>query len=259
MNPTYLSQSFGLQGRTALVTGSARGIGLAIATALGHAGARVLINDLHPQAADDAVHSLQALGIEARAACFDVADMAAVQAAAQTLDTAGWPVDILVSNAGNQNRKALVEMSRPEWQQIQDVHVGGAFNCSRVFLPSMCARGFGRVVMTSSVSGQSTMPLIGAYSTAKAALGAMARAIAVEYGARGITANAIAPGFVRTEFTAGLQQREGFEDFLRQEVPQARWATPEDIAPVVLFLVSPAASYVNGQTLAIDGGLLAQM
>ena len=259
MQANYLAQSFGLQGRTALVTGSARGIGLAIATALGRAGARVLINDLRTQAADEAVHALRAQGIEARAACFDVADMAAVQAAAQALDSAAWSVDILVSNAGNQNRKALTEMSREEWQQIQDVHVGGAFNCTRAFLPGMCAHGFGRVVMTSSVSGQSTMPLIGAYSTAKAALGALARAIAVEYGARGITANAIAPGFVRTEFTAGLQQRKGFEDFLKQEVPQARWATPEDIAPVVLFLVSPAAAYVNGQTLAIDGGLLAQM
>ena len=81
----------------------------------------------------------------------------------------------------------------------------------------------------------------------------------MEYGPQGVTANAIAPGFVKTEFTVGLQQREGFEDFLRQEVPQNRWATPEDIAPVVLFLVSPAAAYVNGQTLAIDGGLLAQM
>jgi gluconate 5-dehydrogenase len=259
MNPNYLAQSFGLQGRTALVTGSARGIGLAIATALGHAGARVLVNDLHAQAANDAVDQLQAQRIEARAICFDVADMAAVQNAAQTLDAAGWSVDILVSNAGNQNRKALVEMSREEWQSIQDVHVGGAFNCSRVFLPGMCSRGFGRVILTSSVSGQSTMPLIGAYSTAKAALGAMARAIAVEYGGKGITANAIAPGFVRTEFTAGLQEREGFEDFLKQEVPLGLWATPNDIAPVVLFLVSPAAAYVNGQTLAIDGGLLAQM
>ena len=137
MNPTYLSQSFGLQGRTALVTGSARGIGLAIATALGHAGARVLINDLHPQAANDAVSRLEALGIKARAACFDVADMSAVETAAQALDTAGWSVDILVSNAGNQNRKALVEMSRAEWQKIQDVHVGGAFNCGGILLTGM--------------------------------------------------------------------------------------------------------------------------
>ena len=259
MNTTYLAQHFGLQGRTALVTGSARGIGFSIAKALGRAGARVVINDLQAAACDQAVQALQEQGVVARAAAFDVSDFAAVQAAGTALDEAGWGIDILVSNAGNQNRKALVEMSRKEWQKIQDVHVGGAFNCTRVFLPGMSARGFGRVVMTSSVSGQSTMPLIGAYSTAKASLSALSRAIAVEYGPQGITANAIAPGFVKTEFTTGLQHREGFEEFLRQEVPQNRWATPEDIAPVVLFLVSPAAGYVNGQTLAIDGGLLAQM
>lgn len=259
MNSTYLTQQFGLQGRTALVTGSARGIGHSIAQALGQSGARVVINDLQAAACMEAVQRLQGQGVEARAAAFDVSDFAAVQAAGDALDAAGWSIDILVSNAGNQNRKALVEMTREEWQKIQDVHVGGAFNCTRVFLPGMRSRGFGRVVMTSSVSGRSTMPLIGAYSTAKASLSALARAVAVEYGAQGITANAIAPGFVQTAFTAGLQQREGFEDFLRQEVPQNRWATPDDIAPVVLFLVSPAAGYVNGQTLAIDGGLLAQM
>lgn len=259
MNASYLAQSFGLQGRTALVTGSARGIGLSIATALGHAGARVVINDLHGSACDEAVQALQAQGITARAAPFDVSDFAAVQGAGNALDAADWSIDILVSNAGNQNRKALIEMSREEWQQIQDVHVGGAFNCTRVFLPGMTARGFGRVVMISSVSGRATMPWIGAYSTAKASLSALTRAIAVEYGSRGVTANAIAPGFVKTEFTTDLQQREGFEEFLRQEVPQNRWATPQDIAPVVLFLVSPAAAYVNGETLAIDGGLLAQM
>ena len=259
MDTAYLSQTFGLQGRTALITGSARGIGYAMALALGRAGARVVINDLQASACEAAVQALQALGIDARASAFDVSDFAAVQTAGQALDAAGWPIGILISNAGNQNRKALVEMSREEWQQIQDVHVGGAFNCARVFLPGMRARGQGSVVLTSSVSGQSTMPLIGAYSTAKASLSALARAIAVEYGSQGVTANAIAPGFVKTQFTVGLQQREGFDDFLRQEVPQNRWATPEDIAPVVLFLVSPAAAYVNGQTLAIDGGLLAQM
>ena len=213
MNTSYLAQQFGLRGRTAIVTGSARGIGLSIATALGHAGARVVINDLQAAPCVEAVQALQAQGITARVAAFDVSDFAAVQAAGDALDAAGWSVDILVSNAGNQNRKALVDMSREEWQKIQDVHVGGAFNCTRVFLPGMRARGFGRVVMTSSVSGRSTMPLIGAYSTAKASLSALARAIAVEYGPQGVTANAIAPGFVKTEFTAGLQQREGFEDF----------------------------------------------
>jgi gluconate 5-dehydrogenase len=140
-----------------------------------------------------------------------------------------------------------------------DVHVNGAFNCTQTFLPDMVSQGFGRIVMMSSVSGQATMPLIAAYSTAKAATASMARSIAVEYAAHGITANAIAPGFVKTEFTKGLQQREGFDAYLAQSVPAGRWALPEDIAPVVLFLVSPAGSFVNGQVLAIDGGLLARM
>jgi len=259
MSDTYLQATFGLAGRTALVTGSARGIGLAVAIALGRAGARVVINDLQASACSEALAQLQALGISARQACFDVADHAAVQAAEQELTQAQWPVDMLVNNAGNQNRKPLVDMRPHEWQQLMDVHVNGAFNCCQTFLPGMCQRQFGRVVMMSSVSGQATMPLIAAYSTAKAATASMARSIAVEYAAQGITANAIAPGFVRTDFTIGLQQRDGFEDYLQQAVPAGRWATPQDIASVVLFLVSPGASFVNGQTLAIDGGLLARM
>jgi gluconate 5-dehydrogenase len=259
MTASYLEQNFGLPQKTALVTGSARGIGLAIATALGKAGARVVVNDLNPQACTQAVEQLAAEGIEARFASFDVSDHAAVQEAHRQLKADGWHVDILVNNAGNQNRKPLVEMSSPEWQQLMNVHVNGAFHCTQTFLPDMCSRGFGRIVMMSSVSGQATMPNIAAYSTAKGALGAFTRAVAVEYAPYGVTANAIAPGFVRTDFTIGLQQREGFETFIRDSVPCGRWANTDDIAPVVLFLASPAAGFVNGQTLAIDGGMLARM
>ena len=258
MNTSYLQQTFGLDQRTALVTGSARGIGLAIASALGQAGARVVINDIAPEPCEQAVASLRAAGIDARHVCFDVSDHEAVQEARNTLDAEGWPVDILVNNAGNQNRKLLVDLSPGEWQQLMNVHVNGAFNCSHAFLPGMCRRGYGRVVMTSSISAMATMPYIPAYSAAKAAMASLARSIAVEYAAHGVTANAIAPGFVRTEFTTGLQQREGFEQYLQESVPAGRWALPEDIAPVVLFLVSPGGSFVNGQTLAIDGGLLAR-
>lgn len=259
MPTSFLSHTFGLAGKVALVTGSARGIGFAIAKALGKAGSHVVINDLSAQACDAAVGALAAEHITATSAVFDVADHASVQRARDALAAQGLRVDILVNNAGNQNRKALVEMTPQEWQKLMNVHVNGAFNCAQTFLPDMVAQGFGRVVMMSSVSGQATMPLIAAYSTAKAATASMARSIAVEYAAHGITANAIAPGFVKTDFTIGLQQREGFDDYLQTSVPAGRWALPEDIAPVVLFLVSPAGSFVNGQVLAIDGGLLARM
>jgi gluconate 5-dehydrogenase len=255
----YLSDTFGLKGKVALITGAARGIGLAIAKALGHAGAHVVISDLSEKSCEDAVHQLTHEGIHASAVVFDVSDHGTVQQAQLQLKRQGIHVDILVNNAGNQNRKPLVDMSPQEWQQLMNVHVNGAFNCTQTFLPDMVSQGYGRIVMMSSVSSQATMPLIAAYSTAKAAIASMARSIAVEYGAHGITANAVAPGFVKTEFTKGLQEREGFDDYLKSSVPVGRWAMPEDIAPVVLFLVSPAASYVNGQVLAIDGGLLARM
>ncbi len=259
MNPAFLNQSFGLSGRTALVTGSARGIGFAIAGALGRAGARVVINDLDADACARASDALGAEGIEARTACFDVSALAEVQAAERELTADGWEVDVLVSNAGNQNRKPLIDMSDAEWRRLMAVHLDGAFHCTRTFLPAMRARGFGRIVMMSSMSAEATMPGIAAYSTAKAGLCALSRAIAVEHGAAGVTANAIAPGFIRTDFTAALQQREGFDAVIRDSVPAGRWGTTDDIAAVALFLVSPAAAFVNGQTLVVDGGMLARL
>lgn len=259
MNHDYLGQTFGLAGRVALVTGAARGLGYAIAHALGQAGAQVVVNDLAQDACAAACARLADDGITAHAAPFDVADAAAVAAAVSQLEDAGLPVDVLVSNAGNQNRKAVVDMSPAEWQALQNVHVNGAFHCARAVLPGMGKRGFGRIVLMSSVAGQATMPNIAAYATAKGAIAAFARALAVEYGASGVTCNALAPGFVRTDFTQGLQDNPQFQSFLSSSVPVGRWATPEDIAPAVVYLASPGASFVNGHVLAIDGGLLARM
>lgn len=259
MKSGFLAEMFGLKNRTALITGAAGGLGLAIARGLGEAGARIVVNDLNAANCDRAVAQLQALGIEARSAVFNVTDAPAVHAEIERLRAAGWGIDILVSNAGNQNRKPLVDMSLDEWKQIQSVHVEGAFNCCHAVLPGMVQGRSGTVVIMSSVAGQATIPNIAAYATAKGALAALTRAIAVEYGAHGITCNALAPGFVRTSFTAGLQEREGFQAFLEQAVPAGRWAEPEDIAPLVIALAGKSGSFINGQVVAIDGGMLARM
>ena len=259
MKNDYLDQAFGLGGRVALVTGAARGLGYAIAQALGRAGAKVVVNDLSAQACDAACERLRAAGIQAQGAPFDVADGEAVAAALRELEAAGWAPDVLVSNAGNQNRKPVVEMTPAEWQALQNVHVNGAFNCARAALPGMVRRGFGRIVLMSSVAGQATMPNIAAYATAKGAIAAFARALAVEYGGSGVACNALAPGFVRTDFTQGLQDNPQFQSFLSTAVPAGRWAEPDDIAPAVVYLAAPGAAFVNGQVLAIDGGLLARM
>ena len=164
-----------------------------------------------------------------------MADGEAVAAALRELEAAGWAPDVLVSNAGNQNRKPVVEMTPAEWQALQNVHVNGAFNCARAALPGMVRRGFGRIVLMSSVAGQATMPNIAAYATAKGAIAAFARALAVEYGGSGITCNALAPGFVRTDFTQGLQDNPQFQSFLSRRcrpdagpsrtISRRRWCT----------------------------------
>ncbi|RYG10823.1 MAG: SDR family oxidoreductase [Burkholderiales bacterium] len=259
MNSAFLADTFGLSGRTALVTGAAGGLGLAIARGLGQAGARVIVNDLDASRCDAAVEQLQQEGIAAERAVFSVTDSDAVHAEVDRLRAAGWGIDILVNNAGNQNRKPLVEMSIDEWKQIQAVHVEGAFNCCHAVLPGMVAGKRGTVVIMSSVAGQATIPGISAYATAKGALAAMTRAIAVEYGPHGITCNALAPGFVKTSFTSALQAREGFQSFIEQAVPAGRWAEPEDIAPLVVAFAGKGGAFINGQVVAIDGGMLARM
>ncbi|PAT39777.1 short-chain dehydrogenase [Vandammella animalimorsus] len=255
----YLKEQFGLGGRTACITGSASGLGLAIATHLGRAGARIIVNDLEPARCAPALEQLHALGVEAVEAAFDVSQAEAVQQAMDALGQRGWHPDILVSNAGNQNRQPVTDMTLDEWRSLFQVHVDGAFNCVRAVLPQMLRQGFGRIVLMSSVAGQACMPGIAAYASAKGALAAFTRALAVEHGPCGITANALAPGFVRTRFTQGLQERDGFDAFLQQAVPLGRWAQPDDIAPAVVYLASPAGSFINGHVLALDGGLLARM
>lgn len=259
MQTTWFEKVFSLTGRTALVTGAAGGLGSAISDALGRAGATVVVNGRDPGRCAAAVAELTRAGVEAVAEPFDVSDEQALAHAMARLRERGLAIDILVANAGAQNRKPLVDMSLAEWQELMNVHVNGAFNCARACLPGMLERRFGRIVLMSSVAGLAALPNVCAYATAKAALASFARALAVEYGGRGITANALAPGFVRTAFTRALQESPDFEKFLATEVPAGRWAEPAEIAPAVVFLAAAAGAFVNGHVLTLDGGMLARM
>jgi gluconate 5-dehydrogenase len=240
---------FDLSGRTALVTGSTRGLGLALARALADAGARVAING-RSQEAVDAV----AAGFEnAVAAPFDVTDEAAVAAA---IDRLG-PVDVLVNNAGMTMRRPLEEFSLAEWERMLAVNLTSAFLVARAVVPGMIERGCGKIVNVGSVMSEVARPTVASYAATKGGLKLLTRSMCAEWARHGIQANGIGPGYFRTELTEPLQADADFDAWLRARVPAGRWGEPSELGGAVVFLASPASDFVNGQMLYVDGGLLA--
>lgn len=259
MDLNYLSENFGLKDQTALITGAASGIGFAIAKALGLAGAKVAINDLKLENCAQAVNDLNNLGIEAMAIPFDVTDPEGINNAVNEVSNTLGDVNILINCAGNQNRGPLIDQTRDQRQSIFEVHVHGAFNCINAVLPNMIKNKNGHIVNMASIASFASMPGISAYATAKGALAALTRSVAVEYAEHGVYCNAVAPGFVKTPFTSALQESDSFQQFLESTVPMQRWGDPAEIAHTVVFLSSKASGFINGHVLAIDGGLLAKM
>ncbi|QRG09317.1 3-oxoacyl-ACP reductase FabG [Xanthobacter dioxanivorans] len=246
-----------LAGRVALVTGAARGIGWSIAQAAAAAGAHVVLNDLEPGPVAARVAELSARGHGASGAAFNVTCEAAVGAAMEEVLARLGAVDILVNNAGVQRRKMFHEFTYDEWRAVVDTHLNGAFLVTRAVVPRMMERRYGRIVMLGSIAARQPKPALAAYAAAKGGVTSLVRALAVELGPHGITCNAIAPGFIATEFTRALQDDEAFTRRMLDRVPGGRWGQPEDLAPAVLYLASPAAAFVNGRVLTIDGGFLA--
>jgi len=241
--------SFDLSGRSALVTGSTRGLGLALARALAEAGARVAVNGRSAEAAAEVAASIDG----AVAAAFDVTDEAAVATAVGELG----PVDVLVNNAGGGLRKPLLDVSLEEWRSALDANLTSAYLVARAVAPGMIERGSGKVVNICSVMSELARETIAPYTAAKGGLKMLTRAMCSEWARHGIQANAIAPGYFETDLTEALRTDAAFDAWLRARVPAGRWGQPDELGGAVVFLASSASDYVNGQILYVDGGLTA--
>ncbi len=241
--------------RRALVTGASRGLGRAMALALAEAGTDVVINDIPGLAADAAkvVAEIEALGRRAAFVPFDVTADLQVEEAVAKLEQEFGPIDILVNNAGINRDGLMKSASKADWDAVIGVNLSGPFNCMKAVLPRQRERGWGRIVNIASVVGR--MGFIGTpyYAAAKAGLLGLTRAAAAEVARKGVTVNAVAPGYVRTHMTDVLPDKVKAK--LIESIPLGRFAEPAEIAAVVAFLASEQASYITGAGIDINGGL----
>lgn len=244
-----------LDGKIALVTGASRGIGRAVAVKLAAAGATVAVNYAgNAQAAEETKALIEAQGQRALLLQADVADGEAVEAMVQQVVAAFGRVDILVNNAGITRDALLMRMKESDWDDVMRTNLKGVYHCTKAVAKRMMKQRSGRIVNMSSVVGLTGNAGQANYAAAKAGVLGFTKATAKELAARGITVNAIAPGFIDTDMTAGLPEQ--VKESLLKGIPLGKLGSPEDIADAALFLVSDAAAYITGQTLHVDGGMV---
>jgi gluconate 5-dehydrogenase len=250
-------QLFSLEGRTALVTGSSRGLGKAIAQGLGEAGAALVINGVDAQRCEDTAAELRSQGFKARALAFDVTDEASVVAAIETLDAEGVEVDILVNNAGIQLRKPLVELTSAEWHKVIDTNLTSAFLVAREVAKRMLPRGRGKIINIGSLMSGLARPTIAPYTAAKGGIKLLTQSMTAEWAPHGIQANAIGPGYMLTDMNQALVDNKEFNDWVIGRTPARRWGDAKDLVGAAVFLSSSASDYVSGQIIYVDGGMSA--
>ncbi|MBH0200824.1 MAG: 3-oxoacyl-[acyl-carrier-protein] reductase [Nitrospira sp.] len=243
-----------LQGKTAIVTGAAQGIGRAIAECLAQAGADIAVADLDPGRSVETVASVEKLGRKALNIKVNVADANETKAMVEQVLKAWGKVDILVNNAGITRDGLLLRMKEEDWNLVLQINLNGTFNCTKAVLQPMTKQRYGRIVNIASIVGVIGNAGQANYSASKAAVIGFTKTVGREYASRNVTVNAVAPGFIDTAMTHGLPA--DVKDTLLKQIPLGRLGKPADIAAAVRFLVSEDAAYITGHVLHVNGGML---
>ena len=249
---------FDLTGRTALVTGSSMGIGYALARGLAQAGARVLLNARDGGRLAEAAEALRAEGAQVDTLVFDATDAKAVREAVDGYE-ADRPIDILVNNAGMQHRGPLEDFEVEAFDRLMRTNVNSAFYVGQAVGRHMIGRGAGRIINIASVQTALARPGIAPYTASKGAIANLTKGMATDWAKHGLNCNAIAPGYFDTPLNAALVADPAFSAWLEKRTPAGRWGRVEELVGACIFLSSPASSFVNGQTVFVDGGITASL
>jgi len=249
---------FDLTGRTALVTGSSMGIGHALARGLAQAGARVVLNARDGGRLAEAAEALRAEGAQVDTLVFDVTDAKAVREAVDGYE-ADRPIDILVNNAGMQHRGPLEDFEVEAFDRLMRTNVNSAFYVGQAVGRHMIGRGAGRIINIASVQTALARPGIAPYTASKGAIANLTKGMATDWAKHGLNCNAIAPGYFDTPLNAALVADPAFSAWLEKRTPAGRWGKVEELVGACIFLSSPASSFVNGQTIFVDGGITASL
>ncbi len=255
--------SFSLNGKVALVTGGAYGIGFAIAEALAKAGAKIAFNCRNDANLQKALDDYKAKGIEAHGYIADVTKEDEVTKLVNDIKNELGVIDILVNNAGIIKRIPMLEMSADDFRQVVDIDLNGPFIMAKAVLPDMIEKGHGKIINVCSMMSELGRETVSAYAAAKGGLKMLTRNICSEFGEHNIQCNGIGPGYIATPQTAPLREKQAdgsrhpFDQFIIAKTPAARWGEPEDLMGPAVFLASDASNFVNGHVLYVDGGILA--
>ena len=253
------ADTFRLDGRLALVTGSSAGIGLGVARGLAQAGAAVVLNGRDAARLAATAQQLRSEGLQVHERSFDVCDPASVEAAVAEIESAIGPIEILVNNAGTQHRAPFHEFPAAEWDRLMRTNLDSVFHVGQAVARRMVPRQRGRIINICSVMSELGRPTIAPYTASKGAVKMLTKGMAIDLGPHGINVNGIGPGYFKTELNARLVADEAFSGWLLNRTPSRRWGDVEDLAPAAVFLASDASRFVNGHILYVDGGVTASV